>query len=447
MNARGRNTPRRGGRPARPERDERRRREEQQAREAALSPEAQARLRALRSMGLDDEDTRPDDFGPGEGHDDLIDVPDGVRLQKVLAAAGVGSRRYCEELIGEGRVEVDGQVVRRFGARVDPEAQVIRVDGRRIPARQDEVYLAFNKPRKVLTAMSDDRGRSTVTDYLGDRAERLFHVGRLDYETEGLMLLTNDGELAHRLAHPSYEVAKTYLAEVPGPVPKDVGRRLAAGVDLEDGMAIADKFRVVEQSGRKALVEITLHEGRKHIVRRMLAEVGHPVSRLVRTTIGPVKLGDLRPGTTRDLSVREIGDLFAAVGLLPLGAGTQEGLHVTVRAIRGAIQVDEDDRDSILEGTAELVSAVMSRNDLTTDDVISVLFTVTPDLTSEFPALAARKLGFHAVPLMCATEIPVTGAMPRVVRLMAHVETGKPRSQIQHVYLRGAAALRQDIAQ
>jgi pseudouridine synthase len=285
-----------------------------------LSPEAQARLRALRSMGLDDED-----YEDGADRDDLVDVPDGVRLQKVLAAAGVGSRRHCEELIGEGRVEVDGQVVRRFGARVDPENQVIRVDGRRIPGRQDVVYLAFNKPRKVLTAMSDDRGRAVITDFVGDRAERLFHVGRLDYDTEGLMLLTNDGELAHRLAHPSYEVAKTYLAEVPGPVPKEVGRRLAAGVDLEDGLAIADRFRVLDQSGKKALVEITLHEGRKHIVRRMLAEVGHPVNRLVRTRIGPVKLGDLRPGATRELSLHEIGDLFAAVGLLRLVANPQEG--------------------------------------------------------------------------------------------------------------------------
>jgi pseudouridine synthase len=285
-----------------------------------LSPEAQARLRALRSMGLDDED-----YEDGADRDDLVDVPDGVRLQKVLAAAGVGSRRHCEELIGEGRVEVDGQIVRRFGARVDPENQVIRVDGRRIPGRQDVVYLAFNKPRKVLTAMSDDRGRAVITDFVGDHAERLFHVGRLDYDTEGLMLLTNDGELAHRLAHPSYEVAKTYLAEVPGPVPKEVGRRLAAGVDLEDGLAIADRFRVLDQSGKKALVEITLHEGRKHIVRRMLAEVGHPVNRLVRTRIGPVKLGDLRPGATRELSLHEIGDLFAAVGLLRLIANPQEG--------------------------------------------------------------------------------------------------------------------------
>ena len=261
----------------------------------------------------DDED---DDWGDlGGERDDLTDVPGGVRLQKVLAAAGVGSRRHCEELIGAGRVEVDGQTVRRFGARVDPEHQIIRVDGKRIPARQDIVYLAFNKPPKVLTAMSDDRGRKTVTDFLGDRAERLFHVGRLDYDTEGLMLLTNDGELAHRLAHPSYEVAKTYLADVPGPVPRDLGRRLATGVELEDGVAVADRFRVLEQAGSRALVEITLHEGRKHIVRRMLAEVGHPVTRLVRTTVGPVKLGGLRPGKTRDLTTKEIGELYAGVGL------------------------------------------------------------------------------------------------------------------------------------
>ena len=275
-----------------------------------------SRRPAPRAAANDFDDDDDDDWGDAGGErDDLTDVPGGVRLQKVLAAAGVGSRRHCEELIGAGRVEVDGQTVRRFGARVDPEHQIIRVDGKRIPARQDVVYLAFNKPSKVLTAMSDDRGRRTITDFLGDRAERLFHVGRLDYETEGLMLLTNDGELAHRLAHPSYEVAKTYLADVPGPVPRDLGRRLATGVELEDGVAVADRFRVLEQTGSRALVEITLHEGRKHIVRRMLAEVGHPVSRLVRTTVGPVKLGNLRPGATRDLTTREIGELYAAVGL------------------------------------------------------------------------------------------------------------------------------------
>jgi 23S rRNA pseudouridine2605 synthase len=249
------------------------------------------------------------------GRDSLTDVPGGVRLQKVLAAAGVGSRRQCEELIGEGRVEVDGEIVRRYGARVDPDRQIIKVDGMRIPSRQDLVYLALNKPAGVVTTMSDDRGRPSIADFLGDRAERLFHVGRLDYDTEGLMLLTNDGELAHRLAHPRYGVAKTYLAEVAGPLPRDVGRRLITGIELEDGVASADKFRVIEQAGKRALVEITLHEGRKHIVRRLLAEAGHPVSRLVRTRVGPVTLGSLRPGSTRALTTREIGELYAAVGL------------------------------------------------------------------------------------------------------------------------------------
>ena len=266
------------------------------------------------------QDRGPDPGGREEeflddGPDSLTDVPGGIRLQKVLAAAGVGSRRHCEEMIGAGRVEVDGEIVRRFGARVDPQTQVIRVDGRRIPAREDLVYLALNKPAGVLTSMSDPRGRPTIADYLGDRMERLFHVGRLDYDTEGLMLLTNDGELAHRLAHPSYGVLKTYLADVAGPLTRDLGRRLMTGIELDDGLATADRFRVVERAGQRALVEITLHEGRKHIVRRMLAGAGHPVSRLVRTQVGPVALGPLKPGTTRRLTTREIGELYAAVGL------------------------------------------------------------------------------------------------------------------------------------
>jgi 23S rRNA pseudouridine2605 synthase len=263
----------------------------------------------------DDRDDDDEEYDDLDDRDSLTDVPGGVRLQKVLAGAGVGSRRHCEELIGAGRVEVDGQIVRRFGARVDPERQVIKVDGKRIPAKPGLVYLAFNKPPKVLTAMSDPRGRRTVADFLGDRAERLFHIGRLDYDSEGLMLLTNDGELAHRLAHPSFEVAKTYLAEVTGPVPKDLGRRLATGIELDDGVATADKFRVIDRSGQRALVEITLHEGRKHIVRRMLAETGHPVSRLVRTDVGPIRLGNLKPGDSRELTTREIGELYATVGL------------------------------------------------------------------------------------------------------------------------------------
>jgi 23S rRNA pseudouridine2605 synthase len=268
-----------------------------------------------RAAAFDDDDD-DDDFGPpGHEPDSLIDVPDGVRLQKVLAAAGVGSRRHCEEMIGEGRVEVDGEIVRRFGARVDPQNQIIRLDGRRIPSREDLVYLALNKPVGVLTTMSDARGRPTIADYLGDRGERLFHVGRLDFDTEGLMLLMNDGELAHRLAHPSYGVLKTYLADVSGPLTKDLGRQLVTGIELDDGPAAADRFRVVERAGPRALVEITLHEGRKHIVRRMLAAAGHPVSRLVRTHVGPVNLGSLRPGTTRRLTTSEIGQLYESVGL------------------------------------------------------------------------------------------------------------------------------------
>lgn len=246
--------------------------------------------------------------------DSLTDVPGGTRLQKVLAAAGFGSRRHCEQLIGDGRVQVDGQVVARFGARVDPAAQVIRVDGKRIPASEDLVYLALNKPAGVLSTMRDDRGRPTLADYV-DRPERLFHVGRLDADSEGLILLMNDGELAHRLAHPRYGVVKTYLADITGPLRRDLGKRLAAGIRLDDGVAAADRFRVVDRTPSRALVEIALHEGRKHIVRRMLAQAGNPVTRLVRTQVGPVALGSLRPGTTRRLTTAEIGELYAAVGL------------------------------------------------------------------------------------------------------------------------------------
>jgi 23S rRNA pseudouridine2605 synthase len=260
---------------------------------------------------------RDPDFYP-EGYTDERDtteVPDGVRLQKVLAQAGVASRRACEEMIGEGRVTVDGQVVRRFGARVDPARQVIHVDGRRIPTAPDLVYFAINKPIGVVSTMSDPQGRPSLLDYVADRTERLFHVGRLDTETEGLILLTNDGELANRLTHPSYGVLKKYWAKVPGPIPRDLGRRLRAGVELDDGLAKADDFRVVQEHGQQALVEVVLHEGRKHIVRRMLEVVGHPVIDLARIEFGPIKLGRLKPGTVRALTVKEVGDLYAAVGL------------------------------------------------------------------------------------------------------------------------------------
>jgi 23S rRNA pseudouridine2605 synthase len=237
----------------------------------------------------------------------------GERLQKVLAASGIASRRACEELMSAGRVEVDGEVVTRLGTRVDPERSVIRVDGARIPSASAQVYLVLNKPRGVVSTMSDPQGRPTLAEHVADRPERLFHVGRLDTDTEGLILLTNDGEFAHRLAHPSYGVLKTYVAQVAGPVAGTLGRDLAAGVVLDDGPVRVDGFRVLERTGRRALVEVVLHEGRKHIVRRLLAHVGHPVQRLARTAIGPVRLGALRPGQHRELTVEELGTLLDAV--------------------------------------------------------------------------------------------------------------------------------------
>jgi 23S rRNA pseudouridine2605 synthase len=240
----------------------------------------------------------------------------GVRLQKVLAAAGVGSRRACEELIAAGRVEVDGRVITEQGLRVNPATAVIRVDGLRVPTEQSGlVYFALNKPARVVSTMQDPQGRPDLSHYVKDRSERLFHVGRLDADTEGLLLLTNDGELANRLTHPRYEVAKTYVAEVEGPLAQDVGKRLRQGVDLPDGVVRIDSFRVVGQAGSRIMVEIVLHEGRKHVVRRVLDEVGHPVKRLVRTRFGPIALGTQRPGRIRPLTREEIGQLYREVGL------------------------------------------------------------------------------------------------------------------------------------
>jgi 23S rRNA pseudouridine2605 synthase len=236
----------------------------------------------------------------------------GERLQKVLAAAGIGSRRACEELIDAGRVTVDGHVA-TLGDKVDAAAAEIYVDGERIVTDANLVYLAMNKPRGVVSTMDDERGRAALADYLDRVPQRVFHVGRLDADSEGLLLLTNDGELAHRLTHPSYGVAKTYLCEVPGPVRRGLGKQLLSGVELEDGPAKIDAFRVVDSIPGRVLVEVVIHEGRKHIVRRLLAECGYPVSRLVRTAIGPIRLGDLKPGRTRRLNRGEIAALFKAV--------------------------------------------------------------------------------------------------------------------------------------
>jgi len=244
--------------------------------------------------------------------------PSGVRLQKVLSQAGIASRRVAERMIIDGRVEVDGQLVTELGTRVDPDASVIRVDGARVVLDDSLVYLALNKPRGMHSTMSDDRGRPCIGDLVEHRVrgnKKLFHVGRLDADTEGLILLTNDGELAHRLMHPSFEVPKTYLATVNGAVPRGLGKKLRAGVQLDDGPVAVDDFAVVDAIPGKTLLRVTLHEGRKRIVRRMLAEVGFPVQTLVRTDLGAVSLGEQRPGSIRALRRNEIGELYKAVGL------------------------------------------------------------------------------------------------------------------------------------
>lgn len=242
-------------------------------------------------------------------------VPDGVRLQKVLAGAGLGSRRACEQLIAKGRVEVDGVIVRELGLRIDPDRAVVHVDGLRVQLDSSLVTIALNKPVGVVSTMHDPEGRPSLDQYVANRTERLFHVGRLDAESEGLLLLTNDGELAHRLAHPRYEVSKTYLVDVMGRVRASHGKELLAGVELEDGPARLDEYRIVDQTPNQALVEVRLHEGRNRIVRRIFDEVGLPVSRLVRTQIGPIRLGDLRSGRTRVLGRTELGTLMKAVDL------------------------------------------------------------------------------------------------------------------------------------
>jgi 23S rRNA pseudouridine2605 synthase len=235
-----------------------------------------------------------------------------IRLQKLLALAGVASRRRSEELMLDGQVEVNGEVVTRLGTKVDPASDLIRVAGKRLPPISEKVYLALNKPRGVVSTMSDPEGRKTLQDLVEDRPERLFHVGRLDTDTSGLIILTNDGDFAHRLAHPSYEVDKTYVAEVTGQLFPRVLKQLLAGVTLEDGPVTVSKARIVEASPAKSIVELVIHEGRNRIVRRLLDEVGHPVTRLTRTRIGPVVLGRLKPGELRDLTTDELGELLDA---------------------------------------------------------------------------------------------------------------------------------------
>jgi len=253
--------------------------------------------------------------GPTQG------IPEGIRLQKLLAGAGVASRRGAEDLIRRGLVTVDGRPA-VLGERVDPARAAVEVEGRRVALDPGKHYFVLNKPAGVVTTMRDPEGRPTVLDLLG-ASERVLPVGRLDTATEGLLLLTNDGELAHRLTHPSFGVPRTYLAEVTGRPGRAAVRRLTEdGVPIGEGMtARADSVTIVDalprgpQGDGRSLVEVTVHEGRKHVVRRMLAAAGLPVVRLVRTQFGPLRLERLAPGSYRRLTHAEVAALYRAVGL------------------------------------------------------------------------------------------------------------------------------------
>lgn len=249
----------------------------------------------------------------------MTEVPRKVeRVQKILAQAGVASRRASEELIAQGRVAVDGRVV-SLGDKVDPGQQVVTVDGERVPTDPSLAYLLLNKPKGVVTTLSDPEGRPTVSDFV-PAPPRVYPVGRLDVDTEGLLLLTNDGELAHRLTHPSYEVSKTYVAQVQGHLRRRSRRQLLEGVELEDGLASARSVRELGETGNESLVELVITEGRKREVRRMLREVGLPAQRLARVAMGPLKLGETKPGKFRPLTSAEVRDLYRAVGLGGPGA-------------------------------------------------------------------------------------------------------------------------------
>jgi 23S rRNA pseudouridine2605 synthase len=239
-----------------------------------------------------------------------------IRLNKIIADAGIASRRAADQLILEGRVSVDGQVVLELGNKFDPEISDIKVDGESLNVNKSKTYLAFHKPAGVISTMSDPEGRSNLGDYFKDRKDRLYHVGRLDKDSEGLILLTNDGELAHRATHPSYGLEKRYLVEIEGEFNKQLSDQLLQGVRLEDGLARAVKVvhaRAVSKNHH--WVEITIHEGRYHIIRRLIESLGLKVMRLIRLDFGPITLGEMKPGRHRVLNSQEMTNLFTALQL------------------------------------------------------------------------------------------------------------------------------------
>ncbi|MFF2368935.1 pseudouridine synthase [Agromyces sp. NPDC058110] len=236
-----------------------------------------------------------------------------MRLQKVLAAAGVASRRVVEQYIVEGRIEVNGEIVTELGRRIDPEHDQVSVDGVAVQLDTDKRYYMLNKPRGVVSSMRDEQGRPDLREFTDGLEERVYNVGRLDGDTSGLLLLTNDGELAHVLAHPSFGVEKTYVAKVRGRVTPQTLQKLKQGIELDDGPIRADRAKLLQHQGdqqRYSIVELTLHSGRNRIVRRMLDAVGHPVVELVRRSFGPLHLGTLRSGAVRELTKSERGLLL-----------------------------------------------------------------------------------------------------------------------------------------
>ncbi|MBR5414814.1 MAG: rRNA pseudouridine synthase [Thermoguttaceae bacterium] len=237
--------------------------------------------------------------------------PEGHRVQKILAAAGYGSRRECEELISTGRVEIDGKIVTELGVRADPAVQRIRVDGEALPKTRP-VYLAVNKPKGFLCTHRDQQGRRRVIDLVPDQFGRVFPVGRLDQYSEGLILLTNDGAFAEQLTHPRFEVPKKYQVQVAGEVEPDLPRRLQKGIHIAEGVVQADEVKIKSRHALSSILEIVLREGKNREIRRMLARIGHKVLTLRRIAIGPVKLGDLAPGEYRLLTKREVASLYSA---------------------------------------------------------------------------------------------------------------------------------------
>jgi len=238
------------------------------------------------------------------------------RLNKIIADAGIASRRAADQLILEGRVSVDGEIIIELGGKYDPEINDVKVDGQSLSINKSKTYLAFHKPAGIISTMSDPEGRANLGDYFKDRKDRLYHVGRLDKDSEGIILLTNDGDLAHRATHPSYGLEKRYLVEVEGEFNKQMSDQLLQGVRLEDGLARAMKVvhaRAVSKNHH--WVEITIHEGRFHIIRRLIESLGLKVLRLIRLDFGPINLGDMKPGRHRVLNSQEMTNLFTLLKL------------------------------------------------------------------------------------------------------------------------------------